>query len=199
MGKLLQSKFVITALILVALALWIGRIPFFAPATPTAASDEETAVPDAVENSEEESLDAPIPGSSPAPENNEGFPVTRTNPFLYDELPGTSPATVAELEVPLHLPVVQAISVGTRQPLAVLDRVVVAEGEQVAGWRVDRIEPDVVWVVGVTGRHGLRLSRGSVGSEERDEAPAFIGELKNPPLPAAAAIAKSAREFLESE
>jgi len=169
MRKLLQSKAVVVSLLAIALLAWIGN-SLRSPGR--VASDRALNTrPDAENASVSERMESMPPTELAVtaalrqglvPKN---FPGARSNPFVYPDAPGATSPLPTNAGLPVRTPVLQAISIGPRGSLAVIDRTVVGPGEQVMGWRVDRIEADVVWVEGLAGRIALRLPRGAANTE----------------------------------
>lgn len=162
MTKLLHSRWALPCALLVALAVWIGdlRSPQGSTVTPRSRRSVEPQAPwTAVDTT-------PLELSKNSPLREwlvqqlaEPGPTFRDDPFVD----WTEPRVLAEPAVSAPaLPVLRGISVGAGQPLAILDRTVVGEGETLGPWKVDTIETDKVWITGPSGKLGLTLARDPV-------------------------------------
>lgn len=97
----------------------------------------------------------------------------RADPFLYLEDIPAAPSVEGGSSRGHTLPVVRGISLGAGKPLAVLDRTVVGEGDEMGPWRIEKIEADTVWLASPGGKVGLHVSRGpgSTASPPAMESP----------------------------
>jgi hypothetical protein len=160
MRRLLQSKIAVVCLLAAASMAWFvsSRRPA-PPAVPAEDYEVSEPVEELDPGAEEPAILPPLAIDTALrrwePSSNAAV---RPDPFVYPAPPETKPiASEASVATP---PALQAISVGARKPLAVLDRRVVGEGERLGPWLITRIEADVVRVDGPGGPHELRLSRG---------------------------------------
>lgn len=110
---------------------------------------------------------APLPGPRPlsihealiAWQTTNTTSVSRLDPFADEALLRLqTPSGMISVDPPTLT--LQGVSIGDRRTFAVVNRRVVAEGEKVGNWSIERIEADTVWVRNVLAeRLALRLDR----------------------------------------
>lgn len=160
MTQVFRNPVVAAGLLVGALAIWIG--PSFASrrsgsgAAPVVTEGTSTPAKAAVEPM------PPAEGSRWRQSARLTRPIggivgIRPDPFSYElSVAETAPTSVAAVVMPPDL-VLRGVSIHDGRALAVLNRRVVGEGDTVGDWRVARIESDVVWVDGPSGRFLLRF------------------------------------------
>ena len=162
MRKLLQNKWVVSGLATVALGCVAGNFVKFPSRTALTAAAREASPIEA----EGTPVSYQVPGVTRFERAvrswRDLFPVERAahDPFAWPALAGTSrgtapqitaaPTNLANLLVPPVF-VLQAVSVEADRAFAVINQTVVTEGDQIYGYRVERIIPTQVRLMGALG------------------------------------------------
>jgi len=174
MRKLLQNKLVVLALAGVAVLSVAANFVKLPKRLAFTLAREASVAP-----GEDSPTNLQVPGETEFSRAvrvwNELYPIepSTRDPFAPRIDPATPLPPPAVIAPPPGLPptlVLQAVSIGSRQPFAVINQTVVTEGEMISGYRVERILPTTVQLNGSLGPITVDMERPS----KRQTAPSPI-------------------------
>jgi hypothetical protein len=157
MTKLLQNKAVVSCLV-VAAAFAVAANFVELPKRRTLAAAARSPSPAPPANPDQEFIPPPLRVAAALAAWRELLPADglRRDPFA---LAGVGPVNKPATNAPFSSFTLQAVSIADQRAFAVINQTVVAEGEWLGGWQIEKIEPTQVRLRGRLGPMTVELDR----------------------------------------